>query len=143
MIIPENLLSKMSATDRKQFGKAGRTMPEHIAEYSLKLERDLHNDFSGFLKRHEFDLVIHTSPAKKSPIKLGWPDYTIFKGGKILFIEFKVGANVLSEDQRTVIAQLLTEGFTVRVLYSYTEAVKGTLEFFELAADELVEDNSA
>jgi hypothetical protein len=135
-LLPDHILSKIAdPAEKKRLGKAGLTMPEHIAEYSLKLERNLHNDFSGFLKRHEFDLVIHTSPAKKSPIKAGWPDYTIFKGGKILFIEFKVGENVLSEEQETVIAQLLTEGFTVCVLFNYAEAVEATLAFFELTND--------
>lgn len=132
MIIPNNLLEKMAPADRKQFGKEGWTAAECVDKQSLKLERKLHSEFNGFLRRHEFDLVIHGDPRKKSQLPPGWPDYSIFRNAKVLFIEFKVNSNRLSDVQKIVTGLLLAQGFTVRVLYTYGDAVDATLEFFSL-----------
>jgi hypothetical protein len=132
MIIANNLLEKMSAADRKQYGKMGWTAEESHDKESLKLERKLHAEFNGFLRRHEFDLVIHGDPRKKSQLPPGWPDYSIFKDAKVLFIEFKVNGNRLSDIQKIVTGLLLAQGFTVRVLHAYGEAVDETMRFFSL-----------
>lgn len=132
MIIPRNLLEKMAPEDRKSLGKEGWTAAECHDKQSLKLERKLHAEFSGFLRRHEFELVIHTDPRKKSAIMPGFPDYTILREGKVLFIEFKVSTNTLSDIQKEVIAMLLKEGFTVLVLRSYADAVDATMKFFSV-----------
>jgi hypothetical protein len=134
MIIPENLLSKMSATDRKLFGKRGMTVPEFIAKYSDKAERELHNQFIGFLKRNGFKdhQIVHSSTTKKSTLPVGYPDFTVLRDGKVLLIEFKVGANVCSPEQEAVIADLIGQGFTVLVLYSYSEAINETMKYFGL-----------
>jgi hypothetical protein len=67
-IIPENLLKLVSSADRKQFGRAGMTLPEHMAAYSDKQERELHNQVNGFLRRYEFNNFIHANPTRKSPL---------------------------------------------------------------------------
>lgn len=133
MIIPQNLLKLMTASDRKQFDKAGWTAEECQDRIDMRLERKLHAEFNGFLRRHEFNLVIHGDPRKRSQLPPGWPDYSIFSFvGKVLFIEFKVGRNTLSEIQKEVIASLLKEGFTVLVLRSYADAVDATMKFFSV-----------
>jgi hypothetical protein len=130
-ILPENLLKLMSPADRKQYGRAGWTAEDCQERVDLRLERKLHADFSGFLRRHEFGLVIHTDPRKKSPIRPGWPDFSIFsRYSQTLFIEFKVGDNTLSTVQEEVIAELRAAGFTVLVLHNYADAVEATLDFF-------------
>jgi hypothetical protein len=132
-LIPENLLRLMSPADRKEFGKAGWSMAEVQERVDIRLERRLHADFSGFLHRHDFGLVIHTDPRKRSPIRPGWPDFSIFgTRGLTLFIEFKVGQNQCSAVQEEVIAELRAAGFTVLVLHTYKEAVEATLDFFNL-----------
>jgi hypothetical protein len=132
-LIPENLLRLMSPADRKQFGKAGMTIADVQERVDLRLERKLHAEFSGFLRRHEFFLVIHTDPRKRSPIRPGWPDFSIFgRYTQALFIEFKVGNNHCTAVQEEVIAELRAAGFTVLVLHNYESAVEATLEFFNL-----------
>ena len=111
---------------------AGLTAAETSAEHELKLERELHSEFSGFLARNGFKLVIHADPSKPSRIKPGWPDYSIIRSNRVLFIEFKVGRNTLSQVQETVVNELLAEGCTVRVLYSYEAATRATKEYFAL-----------
>jgi hypothetical protein len=111
---------------------AGLTTAEAGAKHELELERDLHNEFSGFLARNGFKLVIHADPTKPSRIKPGWPDYSIIRSNRILFIEFKIGRNTLSQVQETVINELLAEGCTVHVLYSYEAATRATKEYFAL-----------
>jgi hypothetical protein len=131
-IIPENLLRLMSPKDRRQYGRGGWTAEDVHARVDLRLERKLHAEFSGFLRRHEFHLVIHADPRRKSQLPAGWPDFTIFHEGKTLLLEFKTSQNTLSEIQKEVIASLLKEGFTVLVLRNYPDAVDATLEFFSL-----------
>jgi hypothetical protein len=131
-------LERMAPEDRQVVAaaighpNAGLTTEEAGAKHELELERDLHNEFSGFLARNGFKLVIHADPTKPSRIKPGWPDYSIIRSNRILFIEFKVGRNTLSQVQETVVNELLAEGCTVHVLYSYEAATRATKEYFAL-----------
>jgi hypothetical protein len=131
-------LERMAPADRQIVAaavghpNAGLTTAEAGAKHELELERDLHNEFSGFLARNGFNLVIHADPTKPSRIKPGWPDYSIIRSNRILFIEFKVGRNTLSQVQETVVNELLAEGCTVHVLYSYEAATRATKEYFDL-----------
>jgi DNA-directed RNA polymerase subunit N (RpoN/RPB10) len=132
--LPERVLSKIDPADRKAMGAAGKTMPEHIAEYSAKLERTLHNDYLAFLRRNGFKdhQIIHASMSWKSHLPVGHPDFLITHGGKFLYIEFKVGANTLDPAQELVIADLIAHGCCVRVLYSHSEAINETIKYFNL-----------
>jgi hypothetical protein len=134
MIIPENLLRLISPADRKQLGKAGVTWVEAVTSDNDKAERKLHSDYVGFLRRHGFkDHQIITSPMnRKSFLPPGFPDFLIQRGGRFLYIEFKVGKGVLSPIQDLVVADLIADGCRVLVLYSYKEAVEATLDFFSL-----------
>jgi hypothetical protein len=131
-------LERMAPEDRQVVAaavghpNAGLTTQEAGAKHDLELERDLHSEFSGFLARNGFKLVIHADPTKPSRIKPGWPDYSIIRSNRILFIEFKIGRNTLSQVQETVINELLAEGCTVHVLYSYEAATRATKEYFAL-----------
>jgi hypothetical protein len=133
-LIPENLLRLMSAADRKQFGKAGWNMAEVQERVDLRLERKLHSDYVGFLRRHGFkDHQIITSPMnRKSFLPQGFPDFLIQRGGRFLYLEFKTGNNRLSPIQELVIADLIADGCRVLVLYTYKAAVEATLDFFTL-----------
>ena len=131
-------LERMAPEDRQVVAaavghrNAGLTAAEASAKHELKLERDMHSEFSGFLARNGFKLVIHADPTKPSRIKPGWPDYSIIRSNRILFIEFKVGRNTLSQVQERVVNELLAEGCTVCVLYSYEAATRATKEYFAL-----------
>jgi hypothetical protein len=136
--LPDSFKRLMATEDRQIVAaavghpKAGLTTDEALAKHDLELERDLHSEFSGFLARNGFKLVIHADPTKPSRIKPGWPDYSIIRSNRILFIEFKIGRNTLSQVQETVINELLAEGCTVHVLYSYEAATRATKEYFAL-----------
>jgi hypothetical protein len=129
LIVPEDRQVVAAAIGHPN---AGLTTEEALAKHELKLERDMHSEFSGFLARNGFKLVIHADPTKPSRIKPGWPDYSIIRSNRILFIEFKIGRNTLSQVQETVINELLAEGCTVHVLYSYEAATRATKEYFAL-----------
>jgi hypothetical protein len=132
MLIPESLLRLMSPADRRAYGKAGWTAEECQQRVDNRLEGKLHAEFCGFLRRHEFDLVVHADTRGRSQLPPGWPDFSIYKAAKVLFIEFKVNRNTLSDVQKLRIARLLEEGFTVKVLRDLTDAMKITLEYFDL-----------
>jgi hypothetical protein len=136
--LPDSFKRLMATEDRQSVAarvghpNAGLTTEKALAKHDLELERDLHSEFSGFLARNGFKLVIHADPTKPSRIKPGWPDYSIIRSNRILFIEFKIGRNTLSQVQETVINELLAEGCTVHVLYSYQAATRATKEYFAL-----------
>jgi hypothetical protein len=133
MLIPENLLRLMSAADRKVFGRAGWTIADVQERVDLRLERKLHADFSGFLRRHEdrIALVHHTNPTKRTRSTIGEPDYCIhFMSGKTAFLEFKVNGNKLSRQQEIISAKLRSAGFQFLVTGSYEEAISFTQGFF-------------
>jgi hypothetical protein len=120
--IPEPMLEKMEPADRRRLGKAGLTMAERVAKEEIRAERQLHNQFSGFLNRHGF-FSVHADPTRKSTIRAGWPDYSVFKAGRVLFIEFKVGLNTLSTEQQSVVDGLKAGGFPVLITGDYQEAI--------------------
>jgi hypothetical protein len=111
----------------EQYGKQeGPTWAEAVARGNHRLERKLHADFSGFLKRHEdkIALVHHTNPTKRTRATIGEPDYCIhFMSGKTLFIEFKVSNNTLSPEQLEITGRLKEAGFRVLVTGDYAEAI--------------------
>jgi hypothetical protein len=121
--IPDAILDKIAdPADRRKMGKAGLTMAERSAKEETRLERELHSQFSGFLKRNESKtaLVIHADPTKPARMTPGVPDYTIFfRNGRVLFVEFKVGRNWLTPEQTIIIAQLRESGFPVLITSSY------------------------
>jgi hypothetical protein len=122
----------MSKADRKRLGR--ETLPETIARYSDKLERALHDQYIGFLHRHGFKpyQILHSHMNKKSTLPVGFPDFMVLRDGKTLLVEFKVGANVCSPEQEVVIADLIAQGFCVKILYTYSEAISETSKFFNL-----------
>lgn len=79
-----------------------------------KNERALHDTFEGWCRvtGHSY---IHSRMDKRSTIRSGWPDYTIFCGGRAVCVEFKFGDGKLRPEQEEVIAELLAGGTPVLV----------------------------
>jgi hypothetical protein len=103
-----------SPADQKKF-KRGRTYKtEAMLKCATAIERKIHDQFIGFLRRHEIPYV-HSSTVKKSSIQAGHPDFTILKP-PWFFIEFKVKPNGLTADQKTRIAELEAAGNKVFVV---------------------------
>jgi hypothetical protein len=135
MLLPDHILSKIAdPAERKRMGKAGVTLAELEAEHSEKAERQDHNNYLSFLHRNEFKnwQILHANPNKRSTLPPGHPDFLIQAKGRSLYLEFKAGTNKLSDVQELVIADMIGDGFTVKVVRSYAEAVHATLEHFEL-----------
>jgi hypothetical protein len=126
-VIPDNLVRRMSEEDRKKYGV--KTAEEVDAEVEIKLERNLHNKFINFLNRHSLGYY-HADMSRKSTIASGLPDFGVFRGSRIIFIEFKIGKNVLSEVQKNRIGIMLLDNNRVGVCYSYAEAIRLVKEFF-------------
>jgi hypothetical protein len=126
-VLPENIVRRMSKEDREKYGV--KTNEEVDAEVEIKLERDLHNKFISFLKRHSLGYY-HADPSRKSTVASGLPDFGVFRGSRIIFIEFKIGKNTLSEVQKNRICVMLLDNNTVCVCNGYAEAIRLVSEFF-------------
>lgn len=135
MELTDRLRKLMDPADKKKLGKEGQTFDEAQSGAWDKLEKELHNQYLGFLRRNGFIEPIHAPMNKKSMLPEGWPDFTVFGGGRgipPLFIEFKVGKNKLSKEQESCIELLRSMGYTVYVLYTYEESVRYTKAYFGL-----------
>lgn len=135
MELTENIRKLMDLSDRKQFGKQGKTYDEAEAGAVVKAEKTLHNQYWAFLKRNGFnmDQVIHAPMNKKSILPEGFPDFTVMRGGKTMLVEFKVGTNTCSEAQDKVIDGLLADKWFVLVLNDLKTAAWVTKRFFGLS----------
>ena len=130
VLVPPNVARLMTPADRKRYGIL--TPEEQSAHNSLVLERELHNQFGGWLYRHEFCDYYHSDPVRRPTIKAGLPDFGIYRDSRILFLEFKVKPNGLSPDQEIVFGRMGRQGNVILVCYSFEEAVKATSKFFNL-----------
>jgi hypothetical protein len=122
---PQNIIDRIANPEiRKQYGS---TKEERAEKYTARLERELHGQFSGFLKRHEdfIALVVHSNTAKPTRSTPGTPDYCIhFMSGNSLFLEFKVNDNKLSPEQEEITDRLREAGYKVLITGDYNEAIR-------------------
>jgi hypothetical protein len=135
--VGDNIISKVA--DRSQLPKAIRlTSSEKAYQEQRRREIAMHNEFSGWLNmRRRIFSVIHADPARKSTIRKGWPDYTVLRGGRALCIEFKVPPNGLTSDQLDVFSELLTTGIDVYVCANVSDAIRITMEIFQIIPAQL------
>jgi hypothetical protein len=102
------------------------------AKNEAQTEKDLHDKYAGFLRRHNI-AYIHASMVKKSTIQKGAPDFTVTPGEryayKSFYGEFKVRPNKLSLEQLDYIVFLNKCGCKVFVWYDYETAMHDTAEF--------------
>ena len=130
VVIPPNVARLMSSEDRKRFGIL--TPEERKAEIDLTLEREIHSQFSGWLYRNGFEDYYHSDPVRRPTIKKGLPDFGIYRDSRIVFIEFKIHPNGLSEDQEIVFGRMGRQGNVILVCYTYEEGINATSKFFNL-----------
>lgn len=127
--VPSNIARVMAPEDRKALGI--RTPEENAEHTNLELEREVHNQFSSWLYRHGFEDFYHSDPTRRSRIRVGLPDFGVYRDSRIIFIEFKVKPNGLSPDQEAVFERMGANGNVIIICYSYEEATKAVLEFFK------------
>ena len=93
--------------------------------FDQKSEKLIHHTFEAWLKLNQIP-YLHSRMDKKSTIRVGWPDFSIFYEGKTAFVEFKQAGKQLSHEQITVAAELISEGFEVSVQTKPGQAILWT-----------------
>jgi VRR-NUC domain len=129
MLLPNRILEKMSPADRKELGKAGRTAAECIERAEARTERAAQKLFGSWLSLRSV-YFIQARSDKRSTIRVGHPDFSIFHAGKVMFIEMKSPSGQLSQEQNECRLGLSRQGFTVAVARGAAEAIAVTKEFF-------------
>jgi VRR-NUC domain len=116
--------------DRKQFGREAQTYAEAEAGACVKAHKELQRMVQSWCGRYELKCI--PAPTRgKSHLPGGWPDLTIFgPNGKTLFMELKVGKDVLSREQEITHEQLRDFGHTVIVAHTYEYATRNAYAFF-------------
>ncbi len=105
MVIPNNILEKMSATDRKSLGRvAGMTADEAITKANHVAEVKTHREIENWLRMRSI-LFIHSRTDRKSTIAAGWPDFTAMYDGRVACVEIKTLCGKLSEGYRCSLVQ--------------------------------------
>ena len=129
--LPEHILKRMDKEARKPMGKAGFTRSEITLIQARRLEKELHKDFEGFLRRNRM-VYIHSRMDKRATIAKGIPDFIILHRRATIAIEFKIRGNKTSTEQEQFIDSLRKEMIPVFVCYSYEEARDHVIETLNL-----------
>lgn len=136
LLLSDNFLRCLTPEQRKQSGLP-KLFSEILTERQPKLEiKELHQPFIQWLRLNEVPFL-YSNPRKKTTIRVGWPDFSVFKNGRTAFVEFKRPGGVISTDQEKVISELSDGGFPVIVSTSLGEAiflVRAALQLHDAAA---------
>lgn len=120
-ILPENILNKMSPSDRKSIGQ--QTASEATQQGAEKAEEDQHKLFIQWLNLNNIQFIHASMKKKAKTLKPGWPDFSVFANGQAVFVEFKVHPNKESEDQVKVRKEMEASGCNCVVAYSVMDAI--------------------
>ncbi len=119
----------MDPCDRPR-GAAGWTRDESQLRGAQRQEIKEQNCFARWLDLHEW-LYLRPRSDKKSTIRRGAADFSIYGRGDTLFIEFKATPGCKqSQDQIEFEQAVVGAGHTYRVVYSATEAIDVHQHFF-------------
>lgn len=118
--IPEKMLKLMRPDDRKPLGKAGRTMPEIVAENDAKAEKAIQGHIANYLNLHTIEFI-RPPMNKKSILPKGWPDFTLAYKGTPVGLEVKTPIGKLSSDQVERHAAMRKNGWRVEIVRGVPE----------------------
>lgn len=95
-----------------------------------KDERELHDQFIAYLRSHSRGPIpfVHSRMDRRSTIREGHPDVSVFFAGRCVFIEFKMPGKKLSAEQVKCCNELTLAGCPVATCYSLLEAIEFTRE---------------
>ena len=93
--------------------------------FGQKSEKLVHHTFEAWLRLNEIPFI-HSRMDKKSTIRVGWPDFSIFSEGKTVFVEFKQAGKQLTPEQMAVANELISKGFEVSVQFYAGQAIHWT-----------------
>jgi hypothetical protein len=132
-IRPEQLSDQqwklVAPAQRKRYGKTARTFAEIDAATERKNERADHDQFINYCNLKGIS-YIHANPTRKSTIRVGWPDFSLFFCGRVAFIEFKGLGRQLTHEQDAIRRELEANGFFYFVAHSLSEAIDAVQTYF-------------
>lgn len=129
--LPERVLRLIPKAQRAAMGSAGETIDEATARASVKLEREMHDQFSAWLRINGIPFI-HARTDLRSTIQKGWPDFTVLWRGGAVCIEFKMPKGIISEEQRETMKRLQETGSIVVIFTNSQEAIHLVKSHFKL-----------
>jgi hypothetical protein len=118
--LPENFRKRLTPETRKTMHCP--TQPEADAKQEERAEKHMHIQFEQWLRLNEIPFV-HSRMDRKSTIREGWPDFSLFKNGATCFVEFKVPGKEPTEKQLECLNQLNDNGFPILVATDVGDAI--------------------
>ncbi len=128
-VLPEHVLRLMTPEERARIGQ--QSASEAQDSCGANLERRQQKLFVSWMQLVGL-YYIQARADKRSTIRVGHPDFTIFHSQKVLLIEMKSDLGVLSVDQQECGLSLVNQGFVVLICRNASEAIDQTKEFFKL-----------
>lgn len=121
--LPDNVLSKMDATERKRIGKAGRTTAQIVEANTIKSEKELQRQCVALLRLRGIFVIVSRMDRKTSN-QVGTPDliFSLMREnvviGRPCAFECKLKGNKPTPEQEKVMGQMASNGWTVRVIHT-------------------------
>lgn len=123
MILPENILNKMSRKDRDEISRAagsrnaGRTAEECRDAALSRCEKTAQKEIAAYLRQRGIEFI-NPPMRKKSVIPVGWPDFTLAFEGVPLAFEVKVWGQLPRKEQLDRHRAMRANGWVVYVVSS-------------------------
>ena len=130
ILVPPHIARLMAPEDRKANGI--ETPEEEAQRHNLTLEREIHSLFGSWLYRHGFEDYYHSDPVRRPTIKSGLPDFGVYRDSRIIWIEFKVKPNGLTQSQEECFDRMGRQGNIIMIANSSLEAERIITKFFNL-----------
>ncbi len=115
--IPDKMLAMMKPEDRKALGKAGLTFAEAQEKRAKRLEGEVQENIAALLRQRNIRFL-RMRMDKPTTGTVGWPDFTFAFKGTPCAIEVKRPGELPTDEQRAVLADLMRDGWQVRVVFS-------------------------
>jgi hypothetical protein len=120
-LLPDNILRRMSKSDRAAMGKSGRTMDEVTEQAEVRNEAQLQKQVRQLLNLN-CCAVLQAPQGKASRMPAGWPDFTFSLNGQACAIECKTKTGVVSPDQDAMIRRMVQDRWQVCIARSLLDA---------------------
>jgi hypothetical protein len=119
MNLPDNILTKMSAADRRKLGV--QTSEEAQAAFVAKNEKQLQNAIASLLNLRGI-WFCRSRMDRATTQQKGVPDFLLAAGYRPVALEVKFGKGQLSVEQMTTHNAMLRNGWRVHVVRELSEA---------------------
>lgn len=121
---PEDLNDKQLAMiDKRDRPKGyGLTRAEAIEKNEAQAEKEMHDQFSAWLRINEIEAA-HGAFGRKTGFTPGWPDYSFAVDGKAVAVEFKTESGKLTEEQQKMFPRMESNGWKICIARSLVEAI--------------------